>query len=132
MPLLALDADGFEIETMMNVRALKAGLTIAEVPSFEAPRVHGVGRLRTIPDGTRVLRTIFRERLNGKTRVALNVGTQDVAEPAGARHAMSVGIPIEVGGSGRGIGDGTMAWASTSFAEPNSMDLDSHEPMIAR
>ena len=63
LPLLALDASGFEIETMMNIRALRAGLIIAEVPSFEAARICGVGRLRTFPDGWRVLKTIFRERL---------------------------------------------------------------------
>ena len=59
--LLKLDGDGFEIETMMNIRALRAGLKIAEVPSFEAKRVYGCGRLRTIPDGWRVLRTIWQE-----------------------------------------------------------------------
>ncbi len=48
---------------MMNIRALRAGLIIAEVPSFEAARICGVGRLRTFPDGWRVLKTIFRERL---------------------------------------------------------------------
>jgi hypothetical protein len=34
---------------------------VVEVPSFEARRVHGEGRLRTIPDGWRVLCTIWRE-----------------------------------------------------------------------
>ncbi|NOK63695.1 MAG: glycosyltransferase family 2 protein [Chloroflexi bacterium AL-W] len=63
VPMLDLDGDGFEIETMMNIRALRAGLQIAEVPSFEADRVHGIGRLRTIPDGWRVLKTIVKERL---------------------------------------------------------------------
>ncbi len=63
LPMLELDGDGFEIETMMNVRALRRGLKVAEVPSFEAPRVHGVGRLRTIPDGWRVLKTLVRERI---------------------------------------------------------------------
>ena len=58
---LQLDGDGFEIETEMNVRALRAGLKVAEVPSFEAERVHGSSNLRTIPDGLRVLRTILRE-----------------------------------------------------------------------
>ena len=61
VPQLGLDGDGFEIETMMNIRALRVGLRVAEVPSFEAPRVYGVGRLRTIPDGWRVLKTIFKE-----------------------------------------------------------------------
>lgn len=62
LPALALDGDGFEIETMMNVRALRAGLVVREVPSFESKRQYGEGRLRTIPDGWRVLRTIFKER----------------------------------------------------------------------
>jgi glycosyltransferase involved in cell wall biosynthesis len=50
LPLLAINATGFEIETMMNIRALRVGLTVVEVPSFEAKRIYGEGRLRTIPD----------------------------------------------------------------------------------
>jgi glycosyltransferase involved in cell wall biosynthesis len=65
LPLLALDGDGFEIETIMNVRALRAGLKVVEVPSFEAPRIHGVSRLRTIPDGWRVLKALWRETTAG-------------------------------------------------------------------
>ena len=38
LPTLALNGDGFEIETQMNVRALKDGLKVAEVPSFESRR----------------------------------------------------------------------------------------------
>jgi hypothetical protein len=63
LPALAIDASGFEVETMMNIRVLRSGLTVREVPSFEAARVYGEGRLRTIPDGWRVLRTILEERL---------------------------------------------------------------------
>jgi hypothetical protein len=70
LPLLRLDGQGFEIETMMNVRALQVGLKVAEVPSFEAPRVHGVGRLRTIPDGWRVLKTLCREWVSPVPRAA--------------------------------------------------------------
>jgi len=61
LPQLQLDGDGFEIETMINLRAVAAGLKICEVASFEARRVYGVSRLRTIPDGWRVLKTIWRE-----------------------------------------------------------------------
>jgi glycosyltransferase involved in cell wall biosynthesis len=64
LPRLELDGDGFEIETMMNVRAQRAGLRVAEVPSFETGRIHGTSRLRTIPDGWRVLTTIWREWLS--------------------------------------------------------------------
>lgn len=62
LPLLNLDGDGFEIETMMNVRALCVGLKVTEVPSFEHKRIYGKGRLRAIPDGWRVLKTIIKER----------------------------------------------------------------------
>lgn len=76
LPELDLDCSGFEVETQMNVRALKAGLQITEVPSFEFPRVHGYGRLQTIPDGWRVLKTIFREafsRSSAQQRVFIPV-----------------------------------------------------------
>jgi glycosyltransferase involved in cell wall biosynthesis len=61
VPGLGLECDGFEVETVLNIRALRANWRVWEVPSFEAPRVHGTGRLRTIPDGWRVLTSIFRE-----------------------------------------------------------------------
>jgi glycosyltransferase involved in cell wall biosynthesis len=61
LPALDLDCDGFEVETLMNVRAAKAGLSIAEVPSFERNRLNGESNLRPFRDGWRVLRTIWRE-----------------------------------------------------------------------
>jgi glycosyltransferase involved in cell wall biosynthesis len=60
---LNCDCDGFEIETLINVRALKNRLNIVEVASFEAPRLSGESNLRAIPDGWRVLKTILRERV---------------------------------------------------------------------
>jgi glycosyltransferase involved in cell wall biosynthesis len=65
---LDLNANGFEVETMMNIRAHRAGLRIAEVPSFEYRRMYGDGRLRTFVDGSRVLKTIFVERGSRKLR----------------------------------------------------------------
>ncbi len=61
VPALELDGDGFEIETMMNVRVLRSGARVAEVPSFEAERIHGESNLNTFRDGWRVLKTIMRE-----------------------------------------------------------------------
>ncbi len=55
--------DGFEIDTALYIRALIDRLKITEVPSFEGYRFYGKGKLRTIPDGFRVLRTIFTEYL---------------------------------------------------------------------
>lgn len=82
LPHLALDGDGFEIETLLNVRALRAGLRIVEVPSFEARRVHGEGRLRTFPDGWRVLRTIGREWRSALRRDAARSAWRPATRPA--------------------------------------------------
>ncbi|RWC56608.1 MAG: glycosyltransferase family 2 protein [Mesorhizobium sp.] len=65
---LNCDCDGFEIETLINVRALKNHLNIVEVASFEAPRISGESHLRAIPDGWRVLKTILRERVHQQHR----------------------------------------------------------------
>lgn len=53
--------DGFEIETMLNVRVAVLGMRIAEVPSVEYARIHGVSKLNATRDGLRVLRTILTE-----------------------------------------------------------------------
>jgi CheY-like chemotaxis protein/glycosyltransferase involved in cell wall biosynthesis len=55
------DVNGFEVDTALYLRAMRMSLKIMEVPSFEGYRFYGVGKLRTIPDGLRVLGTIFNE-----------------------------------------------------------------------
>jgi glycosyltransferase involved in cell wall biosynthesis len=52
---------GFEVETVMHIRAVRAGLRIAETPSFESVRISGTTNLRTVRDGFRVLRAIGTE-----------------------------------------------------------------------
>jgi hypothetical protein len=54
--------DGFEIETLINIRIAAAGLAVAEVPSFERSRIYGVSNLCAFSDGVRVFRTILYER----------------------------------------------------------------------
>jgi glycosyltransferase involved in cell wall biosynthesis len=61
-PTINVDCAGFEVETLINVRVAKAGLSVAEVPSVEHERIHGVSKLHPIRDGLRVLRTILSER----------------------------------------------------------------------
>jgi hypothetical protein len=61
LELLSVDCVGFEVETLLNIRAVTAGLRVAEVPSFENPRLHGVSNLSAHRDGIRVLRTIVAE-----------------------------------------------------------------------
>lgn len=60
---LQVDCDGFEVETLMNVRVARADLLVEEVPSVEHERLHGESKLHAIRDGCRVLRTIIGERL---------------------------------------------------------------------
>ena len=63
LPQLTVDCTGFEVETLLTLRATRAGLKVAEVPSVERNRIHGQSNLRPIHDGLRVLRTITAERL---------------------------------------------------------------------
>jgi glycosyltransferase involved in cell wall biosynthesis len=74
VPVLGLDAssrlrangaplrgDGFEVETLIHVRVAKAALSVAEVPSYEYSRIHGVSNLNATRDGLRVVQTILAE-----------------------------------------------------------------------
>ncbi|GLW32820.1 glycosyltransferase family 2 protein [Actinoplanes regularis] len=65
--------DGFEIETLLNLRAARARLAIEEVPSFEHDRIHGVSNLNAFTDGIRVLRTIAREWPRGRRSASRQV-----------------------------------------------------------
>ncbi|MBL7494057.1 glycosyltransferase family 2 protein [Frankia sp. AgB1.9] len=98
LPVLGLDAgtpagegdsaerrwgDGFEIETMINLRVAKAGLQVIEVPSFEYSRIHGVSNLNAISDGLRVLRTIVSERRRSRAPLAIEATLPAQTLPAG-------------------------------------------------
>jgi glycosyltransferase involved in cell wall biosynthesis len=61
LPHLDGEYTGFEVETLLHIRALRADLSVAEVPSFESQRIFGASNLRTIRDGARVLRSITTE-----------------------------------------------------------------------
>jgi len=85
LPVMALDpgnphelndatmlwGDGFEVETLINVRIAKAGLRVSEVPSFEAVRNFGTSNLNAFSDGMRVLHTIRAERHRSVTPASI-------------------------------------------------------------
>jgi glycosyltransferase involved in cell wall biosynthesis len=90
LPTLALTADGFEIETEMNLHALQAKLRVVEVASFEAERIHGESNLSTFRDGWRVAKVIGRQASQGfcrewtglwKQSVGALVGTTTLSAP---------------------------------------------------
>lgn len=58
---LRTGCEGFEVETMIAIRAAQAQLDVREVPSFEQPRRYGESNLRVVRDGLRILRAILRE-----------------------------------------------------------------------
>ncbi len=73
--------DGFEVETLINVRIAKAGLRVSEVPSFERKRGYGVSNLNALSDGLRVLRTIHSERTQiGRGEVEAPTASPSIAK----------------------------------------------------
>ncbi len=62
---IEIDCDGFEVETLIHLRAHKARLRIVEVPSVEYRRIYGKSNLHAFRDGRYVLKTILRERSKG-------------------------------------------------------------------
>ena len=61
LPVLDAPCTGFEIETLLHIRAARSHLRIAEVPSFESPRLHGTSNLSAVKDGLRILRVVVAE-----------------------------------------------------------------------
>jgi glycosyltransferase involved in cell wall biosynthesis len=69
LPHMGVTCDGFEVETLINVRVARAKLRVVEVPSFESERIHGESKLHAVRDGRRVLFTIVRERVRRRRTV---------------------------------------------------------------
>lgn len=102
--------DGFEVETVLNVRASRADLAIVEIPSFEHQRISGASNLHAISDGVRVLRAILRERLARGPTVPAPVPRRVIRMRDGAvrleeRRSRSrpnpAGVPVPNGGGRR-------------------------------
>jgi glycosyltransferase involved in cell wall biosynthesis len=79
IPYLRVDCDGFEIETLMNVRIAKAGLVVHEVPSRERDRIFGSSNLNAARDGSRVLAAISLERLSAARPNLARIGRRLLA-----------------------------------------------------
>ena len=97
LPVLALDpgepgeaaderrwGDGFEVETLINIRVHTAGLRIAEVSSFESERLFGSSNLNAVSDGLRVLRTIAIEKRDVVTGARVRALGRAAARPVPA------------------------------------------------
>ena len=74
---------GFEVETVINVRSVKGGLVVWEVPSFECRRLHGASNLHAVRDGLRIVRTLWKETPGRAARHARSDGS-----PRGTREGL--------------------------------------------
>ena len=63
LDFIRIDANGFEVELLIDIRAHRAGLRTVEVPCFETHRIHGNSNLNAVRDGLRCFRVIVLERL---------------------------------------------------------------------
>jgi glycosyltransferase involved in cell wall biosynthesis len=72
--------DGFEVETLINIRVAQAGLKVKEVASYEHSRIHGVSNLNAASDGWRVLRTIFVERFHYSKKRSEHASAADLPD----------------------------------------------------
>jgi glycosyltransferase involved in cell wall biosynthesis len=77
---------GFEIETEFAVKVVKAGMSVAEVPSFETERRSGKSNLRPFRDGFRILKMLLKERIGWKRPpfIRMRGGPTPVDQVAGA------------------------------------------------
>lgn len=66
LPHLANECDGFEIETALHLQAMKSGLHIVEIPSYEHSRLHGESKLNAFRDGWRIAKRIMNEWLTSR------------------------------------------------------------------
>jgi glycosyltransferase involved in cell wall biosynthesis len=59
---MALEIDGWAQEIVTNLRMVRYGMRVEEVPTFEPRRIAGVAKLRTWSAGWAILRAILAER----------------------------------------------------------------------
>ena len=105
--------DGFEVETIINVRMARAGLTITEVGSHESRRIHGRSNLNAVSDGLRVLRTIDRERRSRRAGQRGGHSESDAAEPS---DVAADTVVAETGGAETGVPEAEVVEADTTPA----------------
>jgi hypothetical protein len=77
---LEATAEGFEIETQIVLGAVKAGLELREVPSYELLRRAGASNLNAVRDGIRIIRTMLSRDL-GRDADAANFRLRTVELP---------------------------------------------------
>ena len=77
-----VDCDGFEVETLLNIRMHLACLKITKVPSVEYQRTHGTSNLNALRDEWRILNLIYQERKRMPQQAIPVIQRQTISEEA--------------------------------------------------
>lgn len=86
--------DGFEIESLINVRVAASGMQIAEVSSYELDRIHGASNLNAVKDGLRILWTILGEFQQARRRGwKRGVRTGEPMDTRASRYLLEQSLP---------------------------------------
>lgn len=64
---LQVDGPGFVIEFQSSIRAMKLGLDIREIPTYESPRIGGESTARSLPTGILFVKFFLRELWTGRS-----------------------------------------------------------------
>jgi hypothetical protein len=91
-PTLALESNGFEIESELFVKAFRRRLKVTQIPVDYRRRV-GVTKLRAVRDGSRILLSILRHAARAK-RSPLRPGSSGDGRPSGAPSQLRDGVPL--------------------------------------
>jgi glycosyltransferase involved in cell wall biosynthesis len=67
---LNLDATGFVVEYQMSIRAMKLGLEVKEIPTWEGNRIGGNSKAKSLPTGWLFLKFFIKELFSPKLPVA--------------------------------------------------------------
>ena len=87
--------DGFEVETLINIRVAQAGLIVREVASYEYSRIHGVSNLNAFSGDLRVLHSILAERYRFRDRREPKISPLTVIPRPGLKLADTSSRPVE-------------------------------------
>ncbi|CAN5555995.1 hypothetical protein BH20CHL6_BH20CHL6_06770 [soil metagenome] len=95
---LALEIDGWAHEIVGNIRAVRSGLRVVEVASFETPRIAGEAKLQAFSAGWTILRAILSERLRPATPAVGSSRPAWLATEAPLRLQQSAWLAFPIGG----------------------------------
>ena len=118
--------DGFEIETLINIRVAASGMRVKEVSSIEHLRIHGTSNLNTFRDGARVLRTIVSEfrRRAAQRRAAARAATRATEVAPASKTVPVLAVP---GGNWYGQVEALLTAESKAVPADSSLNVATSE-----